>query len=120
MHFQQCKVKALQEFDQCAMDCLNNWGCIDNCYSRHILQGFSECKCFDENPSKNNEFITLLSEDINHRPLNDLTYVTNVYGGFQENRHYSYAEYSLLYTVSAIYQDNVFIFGGSRLGTNVG
>ncbi|CAG5099686.1 Oidioi.mRNA.OKI2018_I69.XSR.g16635.t1.cds [Oikopleura dioica] len=109
--FQQCKVIALEEFDHCAMNCLNNWGCIDNCYNREILQGFSQCKCFDEIPSESTEYLTVLSQNWYYGSPN-LGYVTNVDGGFQQNRYYSFYENSLLYAVSAVYQDNVYIFGG--------
>ncbi|CAG5099692.1 Oidioi.mRNA.OKI2018_I69.XSR.g16638.t1.cds [Oikopleura dioica] len=84
--FQQCKVIALEEFDHCAMNCLNNWGCIDNCYNREILQGFSQCKCFDEIPSKSTEYLTILSEHENYSGssynLGYVTHVNGVYSGF--------------------------------------
>lgn len=40
------------------MDCLNNWDCIDGCYSRHVLNGFSQCKCFDTETKPTTETMT--------------------------------------------------------------
>ena len=61
----QCKVKALQGFDACALDCLNNWYCIDACYKEDIQKGFSKCKCFDEIPNVDGED----EDDRNHLTL---------------------------------------------------
>ena len=83
--FQQCKVHALQEFDQCAMDCLNSWQCIDACYKTGLLETFSKCDCFGENPNLDNDkdgHLTLLADN-NQKPYN-IAYVTDVNGGFQE------------------------------------
>ena len=67
------------------MDCLNNWDCIDACYSRDVLQGFSKCKCFDEIPVDTNDFLTILSENVElSHQSNNLAYVTNINGGYQE------------------------------------
>ena len=84
---QQCKVHALQEFDQCAMDCLNSWQCIDACYKTGLLENFSKCDCFGEIPNLDNDkdgHLTLLADEEHYYEPTNIAYVTNVNGGFQE------------------------------------